>query len=533
MDVMAIADPAERARVATMLYWQQERIERDRELVKGSGGLHRFTKIAFPIVEPGTEYIDNWHIGAICEHLEAMLAGQIRNLLINIPPRHMKSLCSAVMLPAWMWITRPYYKFLCASYAAVLSTRDALKTRRLIQTKWYQDRWGDSFYLTGDQNAKTRYENNYGGYRISTSVDGTATGEGGDMILVDDPHNMREIHSDIKREGVLSWWDDVMSTRLNNPKTGCKVIIMQRGHEGDLAGHVKDKKGWVHLNLPAEYEFDRRKTVIGWMDPRKKKNELLWPERFGPDELQELKDSMTPYAVAGQLQQRPAPLEGGIFKREWLKLWPHTAELPYLQWIVQSYDTGFTEKTMNDPTACNVFGIFKHPKDGVFCALLLDSWSDHLEWPKLRIRVRKDFRAFYGEAKNAKRPNDVLVEEKGSGITLLQDLKFAKVPCHGYNPGRDDKIVRANGAATYMHAGRFYVLESKTNPGQPVAWAEEFLSQLFSFPNAMHDDHVDTFSQAIIYFRDKRMVDAPVKGHDKDDDEDEAVSEPYKNPYAE
>ena len=504
-------------------------ILQDRKLLPQS--LHEFTKVAFEIVEPGTPYLDNWHIQAICDHLEALVRGDIRNLLINIPPRHMKSLCSSVMLPCWLWTFKPYYKFLFSSYAQTLSIRDALKSRRLIQSPWYQARWGDKFQLTGDQNAKTRYENNLGGYRLSTSVDGTATGEGGDLIAVDDPHNMREIHSDIKRANVLDWWDNVMSTRLNNPKTGSKLIIMQRGHEADLAGHVLGKTGkWVHLNLPAEYELDKRKTVLGFCDPRTKKGELLWPERFGPDELADLKSDMTAYAVAGQLQQRPAPEEGGIFKRAGFRLWPRDAKLPLLKYVLQSYDTAFTEDTMNDPTACLVLGIFAHPKYGFNCVLVCDAWSDHLEWPALRRRVCADVKAKYGEKDMETRPNAVLVEKKGSGLTLLQDLKMIGVPAYSYNPNKDDKITRANAAAPFCEAGRVYVLESAKNPGQPVSWCEEFMHELLSFPNAVHDDYVDAFTQAIHFFRDKEMLEAKIPGME-DDDQQEAPK-PYVNPYA-
>lgn len=508
---------------------RREEVERDREELPKS--LREYTGKAFKIVEPGTPYIPNWHIDAICEHLEALVNGEIRNLLITMPPRHMKSLCSSVMLPTWVWTKKPEFKFLFSAYAQTLSVRDALKSRRLIQSQWYQDRWGAEFQLTGDQNMKTRYENNFGGYRISTSVDGTATGEGGDFICCDDPHNMREIHSDIIRESVLDWWDNVMSTRLNNPKTGSKLIIMQRGHEGDLAGHVKGKPGWVHLNLPAEYELDKRKTVLGWCDPRKKKGELLWPARFGPKELAELKSEMTAYAVAGQLQQRPAPQEGGIFKRNWFQLWRHDQKLPLLDYVVQSYDTAFTEKTMNDPSACVVLGVFRHPRYNYNCVLISDVWREHLEFPQLRKRVRLDLKARYGEKDMERRPDMVLVEEKGSGITLMQDLRLIGVPCHAYNPGKADKIARANAAAPFCEAGRVFVLESASNRGQPVSWVEEFLTELLSFPNALHDDFVDAFTQAMIFLRNNQLLEAKVPGVEEDAPEP-MDDEEFRNPYA-
>lgn len=222
--------------------------------VQAEQSLHEFVQQAWHVLEPTTKYIDGWHIQAICEHLQAVSDGQIRDLLINVPPRHMKSLTVAVFWPCWVWLRDPQRRWLYSSYAQRLSTRDSLKCRRLIQSPWYQRNWGDRFQLTGDQNEKTRFENDRTGVRLATSVNGSNTGEGAEIIVCDDPHNVRERESEIKREAVLTWWDEVMSTRLNNPKTGARVIVMQRLHERDLSGHVLEKGGWEHLCLPAEYE---------------------------------------------------------------------------------------------------------------------------------------------------------------------------------------------------------------------------------------------------------------------------------------
>ena len=200
--------------------------------------LKEFTKRAWPTIEPGRDFYDNWHIDAVSEHLQAIVEGDIKRLIINIPPRHMKSISVAVVLPAWTWATQPDKKFLYASYAGSLSIRDSVKCRRLIDSKWYKEHFGDAFKLTSDQNQKQRFENNKTGQRIATSVDGALTGEGGDIIVIDDPHNVREAESSAVRESVLDWWDQAMQTRLNDPKTGAFVIIMQRVHENDLTGHI-------------------------------------------------------------------------------------------------------------------------------------------------------------------------------------------------------------------------------------------------------------------------------------------------------
>src|SRR5688572_24031655 len=171
--------------------------EIDQEVARRS--LREFICQAWPTVEPATEFVPGWHLDAICDHLEAVTRGGLRNLVINIPPRHMKSLAVSVFWPCWEWITLPERRWLFSSYAASLSIRDSLKCRRLIESPWYRANWGDRFQLTSDQNAKQRFENNKSGYRLATSVGGTATGEGGDRIVVDDPHNVNEAESTLVR----------------------------------------------------------------------------------------------------------------------------------------------------------------------------------------------------------------------------------------------------------------------------------------------------------------------------------------------
>jgi hypothetical protein len=220
--------------------------------------LREFTKAAWPTIEPGVDFQNNWHIDAISDHLEAVVNGDIKRLIINVPPRHMKSISVAVAMPAWTWVSQPHKKFLYASYAASLSIRDSTKCRRLIDSPWYKAHFGDKFRLTDDQNQKQRFENDKTGYRIATSVGGALTGDGGDIICIDDPHNVVDSDSSKVREGVLEWWDQAMQTRLNDPRTGAFIIIMQRVHEQDLTGHVLANQlgdEWSHLCLPARYEI--------------------------------------------------------------------------------------------------------------------------------------------------------------------------------------------------------------------------------------------------------------------------------------
>jgi predicted phage terminase large subunit-like protein len=509
-------------------------VKREQERRAASGSLYEFVKQSWHVVEPGIQFVESWHIEAICEHLEAVSGGDIHRLLINIPPRHSKSTIVSVMWPAWEWITDPAQKFLCASYSGNLSTRDNLKTRRLLQSPWYQERWGYMFAFAGDQNAKQRFENDKTGYRLATSVGGTATGEGGSRLILDDPHGAQAAQSEVMRESDLEWFDMVWSTRLNNPKTDAMVTVMQRLHERDISGHILDDiKGWEHICIPAEWDGKLRKTSLGVYDPRKKKGELICPERFGEAEITTLKQLLGTYGTAGQLQQDPAPSEGGILKTNFFGLWPADSGLPPFEYILQSYDCAFTEKTTGDPTACTVWAMFTHK--GQRNAMLIDAWDEHLSYPDLRARAVKDWTTEYGGMtkdspySRAKRPDRILVEAKASGQSLLQDLRLAKVPAVGYNPGNADKVSRAHQAAPTLEMGLIWVPESKKNPGQPVSWAAAFLKQLGKFPVAEHDDYVDTFTQAVIYLKNDGWFELPQA---RDIDEPLIKSKPRINPYA-
>ena len=513
-----------------------DQIQNEKMRRKAGKSLYDFVKQSWDSVEPGIPFVPSWHIEAICEHLEAVSNGEIRRLLINIPPRHSKSTIVSVMWPMWEWIAQPEQKFLAASYSGTLSIRDNLKARRLIQSPWYQDRWGHMFQLAGDQNAKQRFENDKTGYRIATSVGGTATGEGGSRLILDDPHGAQDAQSDAMRESALEWFDQVWSTRLNNPKVDAMVVVMQRLHEKDISGHIlEDLKGWEHICIPAEYDSVRRKTSLGEYDPRKVAGELICPERFGHDEIEVLKVLLGTYGTAGQLQQRPSPAGGGIIKIEHFRLWPAAKPIPDLFFIVQSYDTAFTEKTSGDPTGCCVWGVFEYEKRRH--VLLLDCWNEHLGYPALKQRVMDDWQARYGGEKDnvmkpSRKPDVILVEAKGSGQSLLQDLRLSNIPAVPYNPGKADKVSRAHMSTPLLEAGIFWVLESNKNKGRVRTWVQPFLDQLERFPAGEHDEMVDCWTQATIYLRDAGQLEVAVVPDDEPDDIDYTVKQKARiNPY--
>lgn len=486
-------------------------IELERELCKRS--LVDYLRLAWPIVEPATEYTHGWHIDAIAEHLTAATNGEIRNLIINMPPRHMKSLLCAVFWFTWVWTFRPSSRWLFASYSAGLSIRDSVKCRRVIEHPWYQARFGNVYQLTGDQNQKSRFENNKTGLRMATGVGGAATGEGGDFIVVDDPVKALDAHSAAAREGANSWWDETMSTRGNNPATVVKVVIMQRLHEQDLTGHLiermkTDGQHYEHLCLPAEYERQeqQRITAIGWKDPRTEPGQLLWPERFGPAELKDLKGSLGSYGVAGQLQQRPAPDEGGIFKKVWWRYWrPLGVAMPPVQvqmadgsYVeiepdelpvrfdeqIQSWDMSFKDTKSSDFVAGQVWGRKGANK------YLLDFFlerADIVDSIAAILRLTGKWPDAIGK----------LVEDKANGPAVISMLKNRVTGMIPVDP-QGGKVVRAYAVQPQVEAGNVYL----PHPAL-FGWVDTFRTSCAGFPNLAHDDDVDAMTQALTRFEQR------------------------------
>lgn len=473
---------------------EDELIRREAEVCKKS--LHAFTKRFFYLLGTGTEFIDNWHIHSICEHLEAVTKGQIKNLIINQPPGTMKSVLTSVMWPAWEWASNQQHRYFGASYSEALAIRDATLCRDIISSDDYRKMFPEVI-LKADSNQKTHYNLTGGGWRLATSVGGRGTGLHPSRKIIDDASTVMESESDVQRQSSLDWFDGTLATR-GLALDAATIVVMQRLHAKDLAGHIMDgpsAKDWDCLIIPMEYEVNRRypTTRLGYKDPRTKEGELLWPSLFDQKKVDRLKLTLGDYRAAGQLQQRPAPQAGGLLKPEKFRLWPSGSELPDIHYVVQSYDTAFTEQTQNDPTACTVWGIFHQGETK--CVLLLDSWEERLEYPELKKRLFEDRNAKYGGGKTdqkmlhpPRKADIMLIENKGSGQSIIQDLRRANLPIQEFNPGKASKIQRANMAAPILDSGIVYVLESKREAGKPISWARPLIKQCESFPFAEHDD---------------------------------------------
>jgi len=452
--------------------------------------LREFIKCAWRIIEP-KPFVGNWHIDAVCEHLEAVTHGQIRNLIINIPPRHTKSMTVSVMWPAWEWgpKNQPQTRWLFTSYGSDLSVRDSVKCRRLIQSSWYQALWGNRFYLMGDQNAKERYNNNKNGYRIASSVGGVATGEGGDRLVVDDPHNIGQVTSDQIRENVNNWWDEVMTTRVNDPNEGGRVIIMQRSHDRDLVGHIKSKAGsaYEYLVLPSEYEPKSKcVTSIGFKDPRKHPGELLWKNRFNEAAIDALKQGLGSYAYAAQHQQRPSPIEGGLFKRQW---WRYYKESPQqiakeCEFLFQSWDLTFKDLKTSDYVVGQVWGVRGSDR------ILLDQVRDQLSFTASKQAI-KNLSSKWPEAAGK------YIEDKANGPAIIDDLRSEVPGLIAWNP-ETSKESRAISVTPECEAGNVMLPDPHT-----FRWVNDLIEELASFNKGAHDDQVDALTQALLIIRKK------------------------------
>lgn len=485
--------------------------------------LRYFAEQAWPLVEPGVPFVGNWHIDVICEHLEAVSRREIRRLVINIPPRCMKSLTVAVFWPCWEWLDRPETKWLFVSYGEKLSHRDSLKCRRLIKTNGVRSRGrdgrertavelagyqgllralhgDDAWMLARDQDAKGKFENTRTGYRLATSVGGTATGDGGDIVVIDDPHKADEAESDTVRQGVLDWHDGTIPTRFNQPKTGAEVLIMQRLHEDDLSGHVIRKGGWTHLCLPMEYE---PKHPFVWPnDPRAEKGELLWPERVGPAELATMATDLSGYRAAGQLQQRPAPAEGLLFKRKHFRRWRTTTQqVGAITTVIYLLDQDQSDPLHIDAGTCRVFqtvDVAASDKE-VADYTVVATWSLAVAQRKLLLlEVDRQHFDVLDVAGFLRRKNDdwhnppMWIEQFGAGkgpYKALLRATYPVMPLKHEQGTQLDKIARAWPAVAAYEAHDIY------HPDD-TEWLGDFEHEMLSFPNARNDDQVDTTSYA-------------------------------------
>lgn len=482
-------------------------------------------RCAWDIIEPGNPFESNWHVDAICEHLEAVVDGSIRNLVVTMPPRMLKSVIISVMLPAWVWTFQPSLRWFYGSYDQRLSTRDAVKSRAIIEHPWFQNRWGDRFQLTGDQNVKTFYTNDQGGQRFTTSVSGGATGEGADIIVADDPLNVKHAHRKVVRDAAKAWWTETMPSRLNDLRTGRKIVVMQRIHEDDVAGWCIDH-GYTHLNLPMEYEPDRRCSTFwlsdgvqrSWSDPRTQPGQLLFPERVGHDEIAGL--GIAPRAYQGQYQQNPLPSDADAMFP--YSVWTEYDHLPMGDdGRIQRPDDAFISWDMTfkgkdeaiGPDVDWVVGTFwyRYGADFYLVDMVRGQWGFD--------DTAKNVRRFDARCRGTRHPFPPLwhtVEDKANGPAILNHLKRTVSGMRPFNPNDyGDKEARAWAAEPDITAGNVLVPRGSIDaamvperPGDTAPPIVTMLREFRAFPNGKHDDCVDSVVQAVLAGKARRVIRA-------------------------
>ena len=434
-----------------------------------------FVRAAWHVLEPVSPLKWGWSLDAICDHLEAVTAGEVKRLLINVPPGCMKSLLVGVLWPAWEWGPkgRPGTRYLGTAHKQDLAVRDNLKCRRLIQSQWYQDRW--PIKLTGDQNAKTKFENDATGFREAMAFT-SMTGSRGDRVLLDDPLSVDHANSEADLKAAELTFTEALPTRVNNDESAI-VVIMQRLNEKDTSGIIiKRDLGYTHLCLPMRFEAERRcVTSIGFRDPREQDGELLFPERFPEATVKALEKTMGSYAAAGQLQQRPAPREGGMFKKAWF---PIVRAVPAGTKFVRGWDLAATEGA-GDWTAGVKIG---RQKNGRF--IIVDVVRDQKSAAGVE-RLLVNTASQDGYLCEQSLPQDP--GQAGKQQASYYIGKLAGYTAHATTES-GDKETRANPLSAQAEAGNVDVLEGP--------WNDVFFDELCVFPNGEHDDQVDGASRA-------------------------------------
>lgn len=443
--------------------------------------LANFIKRAWHVIEPAMEYKHGWHIDAVCEHLEAVTFNQIIRLAIAVPPGSMKSLSTGVFWPMWEWGPKelPHYRTVATSHGENLAVRDNLRAKRLVESEWYQNRWGDTVKMTRDQSSKMNFENTATGWRQASPFKST-TGKRGDRVIIDDPLSAKDANSEPMRNEVIETFRETIPTRVNSPEKSAIVMIMQRLHENDLIGYVlANNMGYDYLMIPMEFEPSRRViTSIGWTDPRNEEGQLMFEERFPKDVVERDKAALGPYAAAGQLQQLPVPRKGGLFEVDRLRYIPEMP-LGVRKMSVRGWDLAGTEGAGAYTAGVKLSYIFD-TKRIVVEGVRRERFSPNrvrrmmtetaeLDGLDVFISIPKD----PGQAGKAQ-ADDIMSELAGYSVTK--------------EPQSGSKELRAEPFASQVEAGNVDILEGP--------WNQAFVDEMRFFPRGTFKDQIDAASSA-------------------------------------
>lgn len=502
-------------------------------------GLYNFIQYYWDILEPDAQMMRGWALLAMCKYLAAVSDGRITRLLINVPPGSMKSLLVNVFWPAWEWLAlgKTSMRYISFSYGSHLTERDNEKFGDILASKKTQELF-PWFELRA--RGKQKVSNYRTGFKFATSVGGVGTGERGDRVLLDDPHNVKEAESDTVRTETVRWFREAMSNRLNNMEKSAIIVIMQRVHEDDVSGNIlAEELGYVHLMIPLEFEPDRRTVTylpplapagandvvmppaLFWADPRTVEGQCFWPERFPAKALAEIK-LLGEHAVAGQYQQRPEPRGGGLFKRAYWRRYPMPdAQFPRPYFVVASLDGAFTEKKENDPCGFTCWGAFIDD-EGNKSAITLTAWRKHLplhknvrdkepaeSWVHYKHETQEDWgliQWLHYECRRWGGVNKLLIENKANGLDVSNEMlrlfSWAKFVVELCDPKQNDKFARAIAVQPVFAEGLIYTIDENLKR----QWPETLITDMALFPRGRFDDLVDSTTQAVKWLRKNGML---------------------------
>ena len=434
-----------------------------------------FAERCFSELLPSTHFNPNWHLDALACYLEKVADGSINRLVITLPPRSAKSLYTSVALPAWILGHNPSKRIITASYGQALTVDLSANFRRILKSPWYQKLF-PAVQIDPRKDNEHEVRTTAGGYRLTTTTGGPLTGRGGALVIIDDPLKASEANSEASRTSVNNWFNETLLSRLDDKKTDAIIIVMQRLHVDDLAGHVLKMGDWVHLDLPAIADSDSTIWLSDTKVHHRKAGDVLHPDREPRETLEKLQREMGSAAFSAQYLQRPVPVSGNIVKWDWFRRYDQLPGMnePGVQ-IVQSWDTAQKASEIHDYSVC-VTALVR--KKEIF---VLDVTRVRAEYPVLRKKIIE-------QAKRYKRPK-ILIEDKGSGISLIQDLRRDQLYATAVKP-EADKVTRMYSCSNHIENGS--VLLPKVAP-----WLDAFRSELLAFPNSAHDDQVDALSQLI------------------------------------
>ena len=478
----------------------------DREILRSlmHNDLGLFARRAMSVLQPSLKLEWNWHLDLMVDRLLRLGSGEIRRLIINVPPRSLKSLLCSVIYPAWLLGRDPYIELVCLSYAQGLGEDFSRQCRKLIESESYRAIFDTR--LAREKRAVDQFETTMGGRRLTASVGGTVTGRGGDMIILDDPMKPEEAMSEAGRKTANDWLRSTLMSRPNHKKTGRMLAIMQRLHGEDATAELLRNDDWTLLSLPAiaiEREEHHYTTARGSQVYVREAGEPLHPEREGIEELDRLKAQMGTMVFAAQYQQQPMAAEGNMLKRSWIKRYaPHDIFAPEL--IIQSWDTASKTGQLNDFSVGTTWFIKgRH-------IYLVDVCRARLEQPALQQRIIDLARQYQAQV--------VLIEDKGSGTGLLQGLAASYFYQSVAIQPRGEKSLRFVNVTPMFENGTVLLPEH-------APWLDEYTDELCGFPSTKHDDQVDSTSQALMWLQDRLTTPSIIEHYRRENERRIAYAE--------